>query len=133
MNTLADKPVKNKHITKSGNQRVKHEVEINERQLMDTIYSHYGKPENIIKEKLSIYRAYRSPAGYAVSDWCVDGWQRGRLDVYTRHKLLEKDGSDTGLTQDLIRGEGEGSWFFQTNGTHIKIITGGEVETILEM
>tara|TARA_Y100000590_G_scaffold469437_1_gene656989 strand:+ start:2176 stop:2577 length:402 start_codon:yes stop_codon:yes gene_type:complete len=133
MNTLANKPVKNKRITKSGNQNKQHEVEIDEKKLIEAIYKHYGKPENIVQEKLSIYRAYRSPAGYAVEDWCIGGWQRGRFSVYTEHPLLEKDGSDTGLKKNIIEAEGKGSWFFMTDGTHVKVFIGKNCDAILEM
>lgn len=125
MNALKDQvAVMKKNPT--NNPQESEPVEINERKLMDSMYAHYGKPENIVSEKLSIYRKYISPAGYVTKDWCEGGWQRGRFSVYTK----SEDNSGTCL---LVNNGVEKSWFFHTNGTHIKIFVGNEIDTIIEM
>ena len=35
-----------------------------ERVILDTLYKQYGKPKNIEKDKVVLYRGYSSPAGW---------------------------------------------------------------------
>ena len=89
-----------------------------QQQIINTIYSHYEKPENIIEEKLTFYKNYSTPAGYKLPDWNEGGWQRGRLSIYT-----SKD--------NLVRISD--SWFFHTDGRKIKIFVNGKKDVTLEI
>ena len=100
-----------------------------EQQIIDTIYSHYGRPENIVQEKFRLYTNYSTPAGYEVPSWNDGGWQRGRLTVYVSYDK-ENDGSF--YTATKIPDEGEGSWFFHTDGKVLKVFVNGQVD-ILEI
>ena len=89
-----------------------------QQQIINTIYSHYGKPDNIIEEKLTIYKNYSTPAGYKLPDWREGGWQRGRLSIYTSENNLVRISN---------------SWFFHTDGRGIKIFINGKKDTTLEI
>jgi|TARA_R110002110_G_scaffold148318_2_gene339364 hypothetical protein len=90
------------------------------------IYEHYGKPDNMVREKFTYYRESTTPAGAVRPAWNNGGWQRGRLDVYVSYE-------DSGFNKTRIPDEGEGSWFFLTDGLSIKVHIAGKLDTILEI
>ena len=55
-------------------------------QILNAIYEHYGKPMNIVKEVVKLYMGYTSPAGASQGNWIKDGFQLGRVNVYTSEK-----------------------------------------------
>jgi len=98
-------------------------------QIIDTIYSHYGKPEKIIEEKFNLYTSYVTRSGQEVPAWNKVGWQRGRFSVYV---LREKKPTDS-FERIEIPKEGEGSWFFHTDGKEIKTFINGKKDATLEI
>lgn len=101
-----------------------------DRKILDTLYSHYGKPSNIMQEKVKFYFGYSTPAGMIQKDWIVEGWQQGRVNVY-----IKEDGDETSLFggSPIIPREGVGSWFIGVKGNQIKVYIAGELDTILEI
>tara|TARA_R110002020_G_scaffold103752_4_gene243118 strand:- start:1089 stop:1493 length:405 start_codon:yes stop_codon:yes gene_type:complete len=101
------------------------------RDILDTLYSHYGKPSNIMQEKVKLYFGYESPAGHRHPDWVVDGWQQGRVNVYVR--------DDGGDKRSLLGGspkipkEGVGTWFIGVKGNQIRVYVAGKAEATLEI
>ena len=93
-----------------------------EQDIIDTIYSHYGHPANIIEEKFRLYTSYSSPAGWTIEGWNDGGWQRGRLTVFVEYQ-------EDNYTKTKI----DGSWFFHTDGRILKIFVGHELEATLEI
>ena len=89
-----------------------------QQQIINTIYSHYGKPSNIIEEKLTLYKDYSTPAGYKVPDWNEEGWQRGRLSIYVCENTITRI-SD--------------SWFFHTDGFSVKTFINVQLDAELEI
>ena len=101
-----------------------------DRTILDTLYSHYGKPQNIVKEKVKLFKEYSTPAGWKRPDWIKGEYQLGRVNVYTKADDYDKymfGGSA------VIREEGVGSWFIGVSQTHIKVWIGGNVDAILEI
>tara|TARA_R110002051_G_scaffold311299_1_gene385226 strand:- start:206 stop:616 length:411 start_codon:yes stop_codon:yes gene_type:complete len=98
-------------------------------QIIDTIYSHYGKPEKIIEEKFNLYTKYVTRSGQEVPAWNKDGWQRGRFSVYVLRETKPTDSFE----RIKIPKEGEGSWFFHTDGKHIKTFINGKKDATLEI
>ena len=97
-------------------------LDIIELEIINTIYSHYGHPANIIEEKLRLYTSYSSPAGWTVGGWDDGGWQRGRLTVFVEYQ-------EDNYTKTRI----DGSWFFHTDGRVLKVFVGNELEATLEI
>ena len=125
MNELQNKP-------KSKARPPKREVKTSfptDRAILNALYSHYGEPENIVKEKVKLYKNYTNPAGHSSPDWVVDGWQQGRVTVFTGHKVNQDDLFFT----TKIQKEGVGTWFIAIKDNELKVIIGGQVDTILEM
>ena len=101
-----------------------------DRIILDTLYSHYGTPKNIIKENVKLFQEYTTPAGWKREDWVVGEYQLGRVNVYTKAKDYDKymfGGSA------VIGEEGKGIWFVGVSQTHIKVWIGGNVDAILEI
>ena len=119
MNDMLEANMEPKAVHQSYNEEPSSlgELEIKQK-IVDTIYSHYGKPSNIIEEKLTLYKNYSTPAGYSVPDWNDGGWQRGRFSVYVSN-------------DNLIRISD--SWFFHTDGNVVKTFLNGEPDAILEI
>ena len=101
-----------------------------DRAILDTLYSHYGKPEKIVKEKVKLFKEYSTPAGWKREDWIVGEYQLGRVNVYTKAK--DYDNYMFGASA-VIEEEGKGSWFVGVSQTHIKVWIGGNVDAILEI
>lgn len=100
-----------------------------DRKILDTLYSHYGKPENIAKEKLKLYTAYTSPAGYPQDSWIDDGYQMGRVTVFTKYN---KSGNEM-IQETRIGEEGKGTWFIGVSSKKIKVWIGGKLDVILDV
>ena len=101
-----------------------------DRQILDTLYSHYGKPQNIVKEKVKLFQEYSTPAGWKRPDWIKGEYQLGRVNVYTKADDYDKylfGGSA------VIREEGVGSWFVGVSETHVKVWISDKVDAILEI
>jgi hypothetical protein len=101
-----------------------------DRQILDTLYSHYGKPQNIVKEKVKLFQEYSTPAGWKRPDWIKGEYQLGRVNVYTKADDYDKylfGGSA------VIREEGVGSWFIGVSETHVKVWISDKVDAILEI
>ena len=89
-----------------------------EKSIIKTIYAHYGKPENIVNERVSLYKDKQTAGGYAKKSWN----QRGRLDVFVSY---EEDGYTKTRVGD--------SWFFKTDGKTVKVSLDKDGDDILEM
>ena len=100
-----------------------------DRSILDTLYAHYGKPEHIVKEKVKLYKDYTNPAGHMSPDWILDGWQQGRVTVFTGHKVKPDDLFYT----TKIEKEGVGTWFIAIKDNELKVSIGGKVDIILEI
>jgi len=100
-----------------------------DRVILDTIYSHYGKPKNIVKEKVKIYKGYSTPAGYKLEDWKLGEYQLGRVTIFTG----VKDHPDDLFERTKIQEEGKGSWFIGVKHDKIKVWLKGELDTILNI
>ena len=101
-----------------------------DRQILDTLYSHYGTPKNIVKEKVKLFQEYSTPAGWKRPDWIVGEYQLGRINIYTKADDYDKymfGGSA------VIREEGVGSWFVGVSETHVKVWIRDKVDAILEI
>ena len=128
MNTVENKP------THTKKKKVKERTETvaekpSDRQILDTLYNHYGKPVGIVSEKVKLYMGYVTPAGMRQKDWVVDGWQMGWVTVFTGYKENEDDM----FYKTRIEGEGKGSWFIALKGHKLKVYIGAKVDTILEL
>ena len=88
-------------------------TEIVKQQIIDSFYREFGKPENIIKEKLNLYLGKETPAGAYQPPWNDGGWQRGRFTVFVSHE-------EDGLQKQTIGG----SWFFKTDAKTLKVSSG---------
>jgi hypothetical protein len=125
VNELQDKPKgKTKPLTR--------EVEVSfptDREILNALYNHYGRPEHIVKEKVKLYKNYTNPAGHSSPDWVLDGWQQGRVTVFTGHKV----NADDLFYTTKIQKEGVGTWFIAIKGGRLKVSISGKVDTILEM
>lgn len=99
------------------------------RSILDTLYAHYGKPAGIVKESVKLYRHYVSPAGHASPDWVVDGWQQGRVTIFSGYKEHEDDL----FYKTKIGDEGVGTWFIAIKDDKLKVSIGGKVDIILEI
>ena len=124
---MESKSVHQPHNSKESNDSSKQDF--NKQQIIDTIYSHYGKPEKIIEEKFNLYTSYVTRSGQEVPAWNKEGWQRGRFSVYV---LREKRPTDS-FERIEIPKEGEGSWFFHTDGKEIKTFINGKKDATLEI
>ena len=122
MNSTLNPPLEGKAVHQPLKENEPNKLDIVEQSIIDTIYSQYGKPSNIIEEKLRLYTSYSSPAGWVVKGWDDGGWQRGRLTVFVEYE-------ENSYTKTKI----DGSWFFHTDGTVLKIFSGNEVEATLEI
>ena len=129
MNSVASQKPKTKDIKRATLEQMPVEQMPSDRSVLDTLYNHYGKPENIVKEKVKLYKHYVSPAGHASPDWIVDGWQQGRVTIFTGHKEHEDDL----FYKTKIGNEGVGTWFIAIKGDKLKVSIGGKVDIILEI
>jgi len=132
MNTTASgAEVMHQPMKKTGSPAKKRDVArvYSDKQILNALYKHYGRPENVVKEKVKMYTRYVSPAGNTSPDWIVDGWQQGRVTVFTGHR--EKEGDLFYKTK--IGKEGVGTWFIATKENKLKVSIGGKVDIIQEM
>ena len=97
------------------------------RQILNTIYEHYGKPEYIVKETVKLYMRYTSPAGDSQGDWIREGFQLGRVNIYTNS---EKDEGSI-FRKTRIEGEGKGTWFIGIKDNELRIWISGKLDTTL--
>tara|TARA_Y100000593_G_C4229804_1_gene296388 strand:+ start:116 stop:487 length:372 start_codon:yes stop_codon:yes gene_type:complete len=119
MNDMLEANTESKAVHQSYEQQTNNKTDSEiSRKIISAIYSHYGKPSNIIEEKLTLYKDYSTPAGYKLPDWNEGGWQRGRLSIYVCENKITRI-SD--------------SWFFHTDGYSIKIFINGQLDTQLEI
>jgi len=88
-------------------------TEIVKQQIIDSFYREFGKPENIIREKLTLYLGRETPAGAYQPPWNDGGWQRGRFTIFLSY---EEDGLQKRTIGD--------SWFFKTDGKTLKVSNG---------
>lgn len=127
MNELQNQP---KSTSSPAKKPVKNEQLPADRKILNTLYNHYGKPENILKEKVILYKSSTTPAGWVRPDWKRDEYQMGRVNIY----ITDKSDSDSLLGgSPSIPAEGKGSWFIGVTATHIKVWVGGKVDAILEI
>jgi hypothetical protein len=96
-----------------------------DREILNTLYSHYGTPKNIIKEKVSLYQQYTTPAGMSMGDWTMGEYQIGRVTIFTGAKQHPDDLFE--------RTKIDHSWFVGVSQTHVKVFADGNVDTILEI
>lgn len=94
-------------------------------QILDTLYGHYGTPQNIIKEKVTLYQQYTTPAGMSMGDWTMGEYQMGRVTIFTGAKQHPDDLFE--------RTKIDHSWFVGVSQTHVKVFADGKVDTILEI
>ena len=78
MNELKKQTVKSKTVPKK--QRSNKEVLPSDREILDTLYKHYGKPEGIVKEKVKLFKEYTTPAGWKRPDWKKGDYQMCNLE-----------------------------------------------------
>ena len=127
MNTLERKPTIEKKKTRDN---VEAGVKLpSDTQILSTLYKHYGKPENIVKEKVKLYKDYTNPAGHKSPDWILDGWQQGRVTVFTGHRVKQDDLFYT----TKIEKEGVGTWFIAIKDSKLKVSISGKEDIILEI
>ncbi len=131
MNDITDSPSKEMHqkVSPSKSKESKDKpIDLDSKipAIKQAIYNHYGKPDNVVKEKFSYYRDRTTPSGMQMPAWNEGGWQRGRFTVYVGY---EKDG----LKMTRIPDEGEGSWFFSTNGLSVRIYLSDGIDAVLEL
>ena len=130
MNTIANKPSE-MPMKKTPTTKKKAQVSLpSDRKILNALYKHYGKPNNIIKEKIKLFQEYKTPAGWKIPDWVEGEYQLGRGNVYVRGDDYDKymfGGSA------VIPPEGEGSWFIGVSQTHVKVWIRGKVDAILEI
>lgn len=123
MNSVS-KPQANKN--KRRRKPVEKTIELpSDRIILDTLYAHYGTPENIIKEKVSLYQQYTTPAGMSMGDWTMGEYQIGRVTIFTGAKQHPDDLFE--------RTKIDHSWFVGVSQTHVKVFADGNVDTILEI
>tara|TARA_R110002110_G_scaffold389925_1_gene602693 strand:- start:1902 stop:2291 length:390 start_codon:yes stop_codon:yes gene_type:complete len=127
MNTLERKqPIEKKQKKKA----IKANIAMpSDSQILSALYEHYGKPNHIVKEKVKLYKDYTNPAGHMSPDWILDGWQQGRVTVFTGHKVKPDDLFYT----TKIEKEGVGTWFIAIKDNKLKVSIGGKVDIILEI
>ena len=127
MNTLERKqPIEKKQKKKAIKANV---ARPSDSQILSTLYEHYGKPNHIVKEKVKLYKDYTNPAGHMSPDWILDGWQQGRVTIFTGHKVKPDDLFYT----TKIEKEGVGTWFIAIKDNELKVSIGGKVDIILEI
>ena len=97
------------------------------RQILNAIYEHYGKPTHIVKEVVKFYMGYISPAGVSQGDWIREGFQLGRVNIYTNS---EKDEGAI-FRKTRIEGEGKGTWFIGIKDNELRIWIAGKLDTTL--
>ena len=125
------KPTQMKTKVKKKKQEQKPAINLpTDRQILDTLYKHYGKPKNIVKEKVKLFQEYSTPAGWKRPDWIKGEYQLGRVNVYT--KADDYDNYMFGGSA-VIREEGVGSWFVGVSETHVKVWISDKVDAILEI
>ena len=100
-----------------------------DRKILDALYNHYGKPKNIVKEKVKLYKGYSTPSGMKMDDWKMGEYQLGRVTVFTG----VKDHPDDLFEKTRVEGEGKGSWFIGVKHDSIKVWVGAELDTIIEI
>ena len=100
-----------------------------DRVILDTLYKHYGTPENIAKEKVKLYTSYRSPAGWSQDDWIEDGFQMGRVTVFVTEEVNANDI----VHRTRICGEGKGTWFIGVSDKQIKVWISGKLDKTLDI
>tara|TARA_B100001564_G_scaffold303773_1_gene272080 strand:+ start:826 stop:1203 length:378 start_codon:yes stop_codon:yes gene_type:complete len=93
--------------------------------ILDTLYAHYGTPKNIIKEKVTLYQQYTTPAGMSMGNWTMGEYQMGRVTIFTGAKQHPDDLFE--------RTKIDHSWFVGVSQTHIKVFSDRNVDTILEI
>ena len=128
MNSLSDNPNKKEDAVLKPSKEKKKDLPT-DRKILDTLYNHYGKPKNIVKEKVKLYTGYRSPAGTPQPDWKAGDFQLGRVTVFTG----VKDNPSDLYERTKIGDEGEATWFIGVTDSHIKVWIGGSVDTTLEI
>ena len=99
------------------------------RQVLNCLYGHYGRPENIVKEVVKLYMGYSSPAGAHQGDWIRDGFQLGRVNIYTNS---EKDEGSI-FHKTVIREEGKGTWFIGIKGNELRVWIAGTLDATLKI
>ena len=99
------------------------------RQILNTIYEHYGKPTHIVKENVILYMKYTSPAGAYQGDWIRDGFQLGRVNIYTNY---EKDEGSI-FRKTKIEKEGKGTWFIGIKDNELRIWISGKLDATLKI
>lgn len=98
-----------------------------DRKILDTLYAHYGKPENIIREKVKLFLSYTTPAGMSCGSWTREGYQLGRVDVFVGYKEHEDDLFE----KTKIPSEGIGSWFIGLKENEIRVWISAELDATL--
>lgn len=96
-------------------------------QILNAIYEHYGKPTHIVKEVVKLYMGYTSPAGASQGNWIEEGFQLGRVNVYTNSEKSE----DCIFRRTTIKNEGEGTWFIGVKHDELRIWISGKLDTTL--
>ncbi|MQF98544.1 MAG: hypothetical protein FI729_03305 [SAR202 cluster bacterium] len=120
-------PIKNKNVKKTVKKQGNSFP--SDRSILECLYAHYGRPTNIEKEKVKIYRSYNSPAGWAQEDWVVNGWQMGRVTVFSGYR----DNPTDLFAKTKIGAEGEGSWFISIKGDQMRVYLKGKLDTTLKV
>lgn len=100
-----------------------------DKSILECLYAHYGTPANIEKEKVKLYRSYSSPAGMRHDDWIVDGWQMGRVTVFSGYR----DNPTDLFAKTKIGDEGKGSWFISIKGDQMRVYLKGKLDTTLKV
>ena len=100
-----------------------------DRKILDSLYNHYGKPKNIVKEKVKLYKGYSTPAGWKRDDWKLGEYQLGRVTVFTG----VKEHPDDLYEKTRIEEEGKGTWFIGVKHDCIKVWIGAELDTIIKI
>ena len=98
-----------------------------DRKILDTLYAYYGTPKNIVREKVKLYLRYITPAGMSMGDWTEDGYQLGRVDIFTGYR----EHKDDLYEKTRIEKSGKGSWFIGIKGDQIKVWIDGVMDNIL--
>lgn len=124
--------MKTQDISQSKNMKTKKNDRVLEkfpsnRDILDALYNYYGKPENIIKEKVKLYLSYTSPAGMRHGSWTRNGYQLGRVDIFVGYK----EHADDLYEKTRIPKEGEGSWFIGLKENEINVWIGGELDATI--
>ena len=123
MNSYAEKVHKEDKTEPQMHQKVDPLQDPNlEQQIIKTIYAKYGKPNKIVKEKLTLYLGRQTPTGWVQPAWNEGGWQRGRYTVFVSYQK-------EGLEHRRI----DGSWFFKTDGKILRVCLDKQPEDVLEI